>query len=217
VSIPNESWTDLDSHADQCAVGRNYLVVHDYERGPMNVSGYDPSAPIAMMNLKTVSVALAYEGPVTGKTVILMVHRAILIVMPDLSHNLLSIVQVRMKDILINETPLFLTKCFIDLTHTIPTEDPPDAPYVIPLSLHGVTSTFPTKKPTVDEFETLPHLTLTSEDPMYDLYDVSFAAEEAELTRYLSKIGDRIGALPPSRWLRSVSNIHSLGQACQFR
>ncbi len=107
MSVPNESWTDLVSHADQCAVGRHYLEVHNYER-PMNVSGYDPSAPIAMMDLKTASVALAYEGPVTGKTVILMVHQAILIVMADLSHNHLSTMQVRMKDILINKTLFFL-------------------------------------------------------------------------------------------------------------
>jgi hypothetical protein len=103
------------------------------------------------------------------------------------------------------------------LTHTIPTEDPPDAPYVIPLSLHGVTSTFPTKKPTVEEFETLPHLTLTSEDPIYNPYDVSFASEEAALTRYLSKIGDRIGASPPPRRLCSVSNLHSLANNIQLK
>jgi hypothetical protein len=36
-----ESHTDLDSHADQCAVGSNLLEVHDYEK-PINVSGYNP-------------------------------------------------------------------------------------------------------------------------------------------------------------------------------
>ena len=41
----DESRTDLDSHADQCAVGRNVLVVHDYDH-PFNVTGYDPNGPV---------------------------------------------------------------------------------------------------------------------------------------------------------------------------
>ena len=81
-----ESQTDLDSHADQCAVGSNSLRVHDYEK-PFNVSGYNPSGPIAK-DLKTVSAALAYDDPVSGETVILLVHQAIYI--PELTHNLLS-------------------------------------------------------------------------------------------------------------------------------
>ena len=32
----DESVTDLDSDADQCAVGSNSLIVHDYDR-PINV------------------------------------------------------------------------------------------------------------------------------------------------------------------------------------
>lgn len=174
VTVPNESRTDLDSHADQCAVRNNCLVVHDYDR-PINVTGYDPSGPIAK-DLKTVSAALAYDDPLTGETVILMVHQAIHI--PDLWHNLLSTMQVRLNDVIINETPRFLTDNATDLTHSlvIPTDEY-DTPYVIPLSIQVVTSTFPTRKPTVAEYEMLPHLTLTSEDPPYDPYDPSFAAE----------------------------------------
>jgi hypothetical protein len=91
VSVVGKTHTDLDSHADQCAVGHNSLLVHDYDR-PINVSGYDPSGPIAQ-DLKTVSAALAYDDPVSDETVILMVHQAIYI--PELSHNLLSTMQVR--------------------------------------------------------------------------------------------------------------------------
>jgi hypothetical protein len=87
-----ESRTDLDSHADQCAIGRNALLVHDYDR-PIDVSGYDPTGPIAT-NLRTVSAALAYDDALTGQTIILIVNQAIYI--PDLAHNLLSTMQVRL-------------------------------------------------------------------------------------------------------------------------
>ena len=56
VSVMGESRTNLDSHADQCAVGHNSFLIHNYDR-PINVSGFDPSGPIAK-DLRTVSAAL---------------------------------------------------------------------------------------------------------------------------------------------------------------
>ena len=152
-----EAATDLDSHADQCAVGSSLLVVLDYDR-PINVSGYNPSGPVAM-DIKTVSAALVYNDPVSGKTLILMVHQAVSI--PDIPHNLLSTMQLRLNDVTINNVPRFLTDNVTDQTHSLViliAES--NTPYVIPLSIRGVTSTFPTRKPTVEEYETLPHLSL---------------------------------------------------------
>jgi hypothetical protein len=102
ITVPNETRTDLDSHADQCAVGCTLLIVHDYDR-PTNVTGYNPTGPIAK-DLRTVSAALAYDDPVTGKTVVLLVHQALHI--PDLEHNLLSTMQVRLNDILVSKSAL---------------------------------------------------------------------------------------------------------------
>ena len=138
--------TDLDSHANQCALGSNSLIVQVYDR-PINVSGYNPSGPVNK-DLKTVSAALAHNDPVSGETLILMVNQAISI--PDISHNLLSPMQLRLNDVVVNEVPRFLTEDVTDHTHSlvVPIEDSP-TPYVIPLSLRGVTSTFPTRKPTV--------------------------------------------------------------------
>jgi hypothetical protein len=81
-----ETRKDLDSHADQCAIGSNALVFHDFDR-PINVTGYDPKGPVHS-NLCTVTAALAYDDGLTGESAILVVHQAILI--PDLYHNLLS-------------------------------------------------------------------------------------------------------------------------------
>lgn len=200
-----ESRTDLDSHADQCAVGHNSLIVHDYDR-PINVSGYNPTGPIAK-DLRTVSAALAYDDPHSGETVILMIHQAIFI--PELSHNLLAPMQVRINDVIINETPRFLTDRPDEFTHSIliPDENT-DRPYVIPLTLQGVTSTFPTRKPTTEEYENLPHLCLTSAESDYDPHDPTFASQEKALTASMWDTGDRIGAAPLRR-LCSVSRTHA--------
>ena len=113
--------------------------------------------------------------------------------------------QLRLNDVTVNDVPRFLTEQPTLLTHAlvIPTNDFDD-PYVIPLSLHGVSSTFPTRKPTVEEYETLPHIVLTSEDPTYDPHDPSLARHEEALAKAVLETGDRIGALPPRR-LCSVS------------
>lgn len=130
----NESQTNLDSNADQCGVGSNSLIVHDYEK-PINISGYNPNGPVAE-NLRTVSAALAYDDPVSGATVILLVHQAIYI--PAINHNLLSTMQVCRNDVIINDTPRFLTDNVTDHTHSIVIlMDGGDTPYVIPLSLQG--------------------------------------------------------------------------------
>ena len=154
-------------------------------------------------NLRTVSAALAYDDALTGESVILVVHQAIHI--PDLSHNLLSTMQLRLNDVIVNDVPRFLTDKPTQLTHTlvIPTDDFDD-PYVIPMSLHGVASSFPTRKPTVAEYESLPQLVLTSEEPAYDPHDTSMARHEDALAKAVLETGDRIGALPPRR-LCSVS------------
>ena len=115
MSVVNESRKDLDSHADQRAVGRNILQVHhDYDQ-PINVSGLHPSGPI-INNLRQLSAALAYDDPFTGETTILLVHQAIYV--PELENNLLSAMQVCLNDETISETPHFLANNVTDLTHS---------------------------------------------------------------------------------------------------
>ena len=82
--------TNLDTHADQCVVGSNCLVTHDYEQ-PISIQDYDPNGSTTD-SLQTVSAALAYDSPDTGETLILVVHQAIYL--PYLPHNLLSPMQL---------------------------------------------------------------------------------------------------------------------------
>ena len=93
--------------------------------------------------------------------------------------NIKETMQVRLNDVIVNDTPHFLTDTVTDHTHSlvIPMETD-DLPYVIPLSLLGVTSYFPTRKPTIEEFESLPHICLTNADVPYDPADPMFAQQE---------------------------------------
>jgi hypothetical protein len=113
--------------------------------------------------------------------------------------------QLRLNDVTVNNVPRFLTDKPKSLTHTlvIPTDDFDDQ-YVILMSLDGVASLFPTRKPTVEKFESLPHLVLKSEEPAYDPHDDSMARHEEALAKAVLETGIRVGGLPPRR-LCSVS------------
>jgi hypothetical protein len=59
-----ETTLELDSHADTCVLGCDALILLDYDR-PVIVKGYDPF--LSTKTYATVSGALAYSDPVTGK------------------------------------------------------------------------------------------------------------------------------------------------------
>jgi hypothetical protein len=129
--------SDPDSHADTIVVGMEVITFQDFER-PVNISGYDPKGPMAMV-LKTVSAGMAYDLPGSGKVVILIVHQAINLT--QLPHNLLNPMQTRLHDVVVNETPNFQCTNPTNLSHTITVkgEDLNDE-LIIPLDLRGVVS-----------------------------------------------------------------------------
>jgi hypothetical protein len=79
------------------------ITFQDFER-PVNVIGYDPKGPVAMA-LKTVSAGMAYDAPGRGRFVILILHHSINL--PYLTHNLLNAMQMRLNNVVVNETPKF--------------------------------------------------------------------------------------------------------------
>jgi hypothetical protein len=95
--------SDLDSHANASVEGIEVITFQDFEH-PVNVSGYDPKGPVAMA-LKTVSAGMAYNVPGIGRVVIIILHQAINL--PHLPHNLLNPMQMRLNDVVVNETPKF--------------------------------------------------------------------------------------------------------------
>ena len=53
-------------------------------------------------------IYLAYDNSHTGETFIVVVHQAIYV--PHMQHNLLSCMQLRLNDVIVNEVPKFLTE-----------------------------------------------------------------------------------------------------------
>ena len=66
--------TEMYSHADTCVIGSNGLVLYDHNRS-VKVTGYDRNQ--AAKEMRTVTAALAYDDPIEGTTLILIVHQAI--------------------------------------------------------------------------------------------------------------------------------------------
>jgi hypothetical protein len=170
--------SDLDSHADASVVGMEVITFQDFER-PVNVSGYDPKGPVAMA-LKTVSAGMAYDVPGSGRVVIIIVHQAINL--PHLPHNLLNPMQMRLNDVVVNETPKFQCANPTNLSHTITVKgENMNDELIIPLDLRGVVSCFTTRKPTQEEFDTCDRYELTYESPVYDPSGSSYAEQEAAM------------------------------------
>jgi hypothetical protein len=88
--------------------------------------------------------------------------------------------QMRLHDVIVNETPKFQYLNPTNLSHSISVIcDNVDELLVIPLELHGVVSCFPTFKPTQLEFETCDRYELTYKSSEYDPPDKTFHEQEA--------------------------------------
>ena len=189
--------TKLDSHADSCVLGKNALVVQDFER-PVSVYGYEgQNGPVK--TARTVTGALAYDNPLDGQTLILVVHQATYI--PSLHHNLLCPMQMRMNDVKVNEKPKFFCKTPTDESHSliIQNEDNEEDNLLIPLSLNGVTSYFNTRKPSVEEFESCTRYELTAEGPEWDPASPTFGAQEDSMKDFRGQVRD------PTQILKEIS------------
>jgi hypothetical protein len=142
--------SDLDPHPECCVCGKEVLVFNDFDQ-EVTVTGWDPDGETKSPRI--VSAALGCTIPETGNTVLLISHQSIF--SPTLNHNLPSTMQIRLHDVVVNETPKF--QCFkpTNLSHSIIERgENVDDVLVIPLYLHVVVSFFPTFKTSQEEFET---------------------------------------------------------------
>eukprot|EP00978_Attheya_sp_CCMP212_P039979 scaffold213365_cov45-Attheya_sp.AAC.2 len=179
--------TETDSHANTCVVGKECLVFHDFER-PVNVSGFDTS--LGGVNDKAVvSAALArFTYP------------------PWIITFCAQCNYVR-----IDECPKFLHPNPTDTTHAIkfPGVGGKDD-YVVPLALHRVTSYFPTRKPTDQEWVNCRQFEITAEGPEWDPHDSQFGEQENALlddSGQLRDFGDRLRR--NRRFLSSIDSQNS--------
>jgi hypothetical protein len=91
--------------------------------------------------------------------------------------------QMRLHDVVVNETPILQTLEPTSLSHTISVRgDEVDDVLVIPLHLFGVVSCFTTFKPIQEEFDTFIRYELTYESPVYDPTVTFFSDQEASMT-----------------------------------
>ena len=86
-----------------------------------------------------------------------------------------------------NETSKFLLKQLTDTSHSIVVYEPDrETPTIVPLSINGVTSCFPCRKPTRSEFEDgdVLRIDFTAEAPDWDPSDRYFDEREGEMTDF---------------------------------
>jgi hypothetical protein len=127
-----------------------------------------------MGNIETpiANVAIAYDDPTTDSTFILIFNQILYI--KDLDHNLLSLFQLRVNSIVVNDIPLMTMSCSQPLntippnSHSIITSTPN---VVIPLRLNGIMSYFETRKPSkyeLDNPDLYPQIIMTYDSPVWD-------------------------------------------------
>jgi hypothetical protein len=169
--------SDLDSHADCCVCGKEVLFFNYFDR-EVTVTGWDPEGET--QSLIIVSAVVGYTIPQSGQTVFLIAHQSIF--SPYFNHNLLSTMQMRLHDVIVNETPKFQSLNPTKLSHSISVRvGNVEDVLRIPLELHSVVSCFPTFKPTQLEFETCDRSELTYKSPEYDPSVTTFHEQKAIL------------------------------------
>ena len=140
----------------------------------VDIVGYDKSKGTLANDMKTVPGALAYDNPISGKPLIIVIHQALLV--PTMDCNLICPMQVRMYDVKLDDKPKFLTEDPTNESHAISCEDNTGTLINITLELKGVTSYFPTRKPTKHEFDTCPRI-----EPEWDPHSTTFHEKEEAL------------------------------------
>jgi hypothetical protein len=155
----------------------------------MDVTGYDATLG-TQEGFKTVSGVIAYDDPMTGNSIMLVVHQAICI--PTMNHNLLCPMQLRMNEIMVDECPKFLAPKPTAHTHAITIPDPEDQdPLVIALSLSGVTSGFPSHMPTAAEYKNCERrYDITYDLPDWEPHADLFAEQEMMTTDPQGRISE---------------------------
>jgi hypothetical protein len=151
------------------------------------VSGFHQS--LGEMQCTVGSVAVAYDDAISHTTYILVFNQAL--IFDDLEHNLISPMQVRMKDMIINDIPLSTLVQSTNINDIDPKAHSiyiPQNELQIPLKLKGATSYFVTRRPTEQELnqpEQCPVIIMTYDSPAWDPTDDHLDKDEENLCNQL--------------------------------
>ena len=140
--------SELDSHTDMCCLGRNVRVLHRYQGRRISVTPFHDKLG-SIDGVPVVSALMVYDDHDTGQPIFLVVNQAIYF--EDKDDNLLCPMQLRYGGVTVHECPKHLQAVPREIDHTIILGKDDDS-LTIPLDLEGITSYFPTRKPTEEEF-----------------------------------------------------------------
>jgi Reverse transcriptase (RNA-dependent DNA polymerase) len=142
----NKSRTELDSHANMVVCGKHSYVLGRTGR-TATVSPFTPDYQ-ALKAVPIVDAALAYDCPYSGRTFILVARNVLHV--PSMDNNLVPPFVMREAGLEVKDTPKIHVLDPTIEDHSIWFKD---ACLRIPLSLWGIFSYFPTRKPTLNELK----------------------------------------------------------------
>ena len=208
-----EQRTDLDNHADTTVVSdETALEIYDYNT-PVRVHGYDDGVG-RRPNCRMIGAVVAYDDPADGRAWMLVFNQSILI--PGMKHNLVCPMQMRDNDIFVNDEPKHMVEDPSEYNHaiTVPSVTVDDEPFRIPLSLDGVVSYFPTRKPTWDEYNGTPEervIHMTASSPEWDPSSNRFSQEEDAMLDRDGRMRDEPKSWTQKRYVAVLNSIPQQG------
>jgi len=162
---------ELDSHVDTSVIGNNCCII-SYTDKTYQVAPYHPDYN-SMQDVPIVQAGIAYDDPETGETLILIINQG-LYFGESLPVSLLNPNQMRFNGVEVDDIPKHLARDPAKATHSIYY---PEHDICIPLSMCGVISSLPVRKPTVQEIKNCRWINLTSEAD-WDPHSDDFAENE---------------------------------------
>ena len=141
----------------------------------------------------------------------LVIHQAILI--PSMPHNLRCPMQLRDHGLAVNDEPKYMALNPMEGHHAIMFRDrntQGGGPLRIPLELHGVTSYFPSRKPTKEEYDNTPEdlrVELTAEAPDWDPASKAFQQQEEAMLQADGRLKDSIESWSLKRTISVLKTI----------
>ena len=173
---------ELDSHADTCCAGPNFLRIDSPDDEVINVYGFNGNQT---SNVPITTVATLYQDPDSGAQYILVFHQTLYFGM-RIKTTLLNPNQLRFGGVVVNEVP---RQFEATSTHDLVVKhDANDPSLRIPLQLRGVMSGFQSRKPTMAEYDdpTIPQYTLTVDE--WDPNSALFAEKEELATTTVAAV-----------------------------
>ncbi len=178
---------ELDSHADTCALGSNFVPLH-YTGRVCDVSPYNSNTYHPERDVPIVTGATAYTDQATGQVYILVINEGLWFGQ-KLTNSLINPNQLRYAGVAVQDNP-FHTTDPMAITH----DD-----IVFPLQSMGTTIFFDTSTPSQYELDHSPHIILTL-DTEWNPHTVQLAAVQS------AEAEDMFGDTEPG--LQQISSVY---------